>query len=240
MKTLYHSAQSRGHADYGWLNTYHNFSFAQYFNPERTNFGALRVLNDDEVLGGMGFAKHPHHNMEIISIPLSGALKHGDNMGNEGVISKGEVQLMSAGRGVMHSEKNAHPEKKVNFLQIWVYPEEKDITPSYDQVKILPSETKNNFHQIVSPDGQGARIHQQAWFSMAHFEQNCSKSYTLKRSGNGVYVFVIEGSIKIGEQMLNKRDAMGIWEVKDLTITAIDESEFLLMDIPMELPNFAS
>lgn len=238
MKTIFHSAESRGFADHGWLKSYHSFSFANYHNPEKIHFGVLRVLNDDSVEGGMGFGKHPHHNMEIISIPLEGDLEHGDNMGNQGIIRKGDIQVMSAGSGIMHSEKNAHPNKRVKFLQIWIIPNQQNVPPRYDQKSIVKNAVKNDFQQILSPNPNnvGVWIYQDAWFHLAKFDKDFSKTYTLHQSGNGAYVFVIDGKIKIGDQTLTSRDALGIWETSEFNIQALENSEFLIMDVPMQLP----
>lgn len=240
MKTIFHKSDSRGHADHGWLNAYHSFSFAGYHDPEKMNFGVLRVLNDDTVSGGMGFSAHPHRDMEIITIPLEGDLKHGDNMGNEGIISNGEIQVMSAGTGVIHSEKNANHNKEVKLLQIWVFPRELNVTPRYDQISIKNKEKKNDFQQILSPnaDDEGVWIHQDAWFSLAEFDKDFSKAYKLHKDGNGVYVFVINGSAKIGNQILEKRDGFGIWETDSFVLEASEDSEILLMEIPMQLPEY--
>jgi len=240
MKTIFHKSGSRGHADHGWLNAYHSFSFAGYHNPEKMNFGVLRVLNDDTVSGGMGFSAHPHRDMEIITIPLEGDLKHGDNMGNEGIISNGEIQLMSAGTGVIHSEKNANHNKEVKLLQIWVFPRELNVTPRYDQISIKNKEKKNDFQQILSPnaDDEGVWIHQDAWFSLAKFDKDFSKEYKLHKDGNGVYVFVINGSAKIGNQVLEKRDGFGTWDTDSFVLEASEDSKILLMEIPMQLPEY--
>lgn len=238
MKTVYHKADSRGHANHGWLNSYHTFSFANYYNPDRMSFGVLRVLNDDTVKGGMGFGKHPHRDMEIISIPLEGQLKHGDSMGNEGIIRKGQVQVMSAGTGVLHSEINGSPSEEVKFLQIWVIPREQGVAPRYGELTISDNAKPNDFQQIVSPnpDDDGVWIHQDAWFHIADFDQGTQKEYQLKKEGNGVYVFVIEGKVKIGEQVLDKRDGFGITETQSFTLQALEKSEILLMEVPMEFP----
>lgn len=236
MKTILHKAETRGHADHGWLNTFHTFSFSNYYNPERIQFGALRVLNDDTVKGGMGFGKHPHNDMEIVSIPLEGALQHGDNMGHEGIIRKGEVQVMSAGTGIFHSEKNASPDKEVKFLQIWVIPREAGVKPRYDQLVIADHARPNDFQQIVSPfkDDEGAWIHQDAWFHLAHFDKGVIKKYNLKKEGNGVYVFVIEGQARIGDQILSKRDGYGISETDSFNLEAIENAEILLIEVPFK------
>ena len=241
MKTVLHKADSRGHADHGWLKSHHTFSFAGYFNPERIHFGALRVLNDDFVEGGMGFGKHPHNNMEIISIPLEGDLRHGDNMGTDGLIKKGDIQVMSAGTGVMHSEMNGNADKPVKFLQIWIFPNKENVTPRYDQVDISGDHIKNEFQQILSPnvDDAGVWIHQDAWFNLGDFDKGTTKEYKIHKEGNGAYVFVLKGSIKIGDQVLNTRDALGVWDTTGFNIEAEDNSEFLIIDVPMELPKFA-
>lgn len=238
MKTIYHAANSRGHANHGWLDTHHTFSFANYYNQERMHFGVLRVLNDDVVTGGMGFGKHPHNNMEIITIPLSGALKHGDSMGNQGTIQKREVQVMSAGTGIVHSEMNANSQESVSFLQIWLFPREMDVEPRYDQIRVTDL-VPNTFQQIVSPnrDDDGTWIHQDAWFYMAEFEKGHSQKYQLNKKGDGVYIFVLEGEISIGDQTLSKRDGLGIWEVDSFEIETSENAEILIMEVPMELPN---
>lgn len=241
MKTIFHSAASRGFADHGWLNTHHSFSFAGYYNPEKMHFGALRVLNDDSVEGGEGFGKHPHQNFEIVSIPLEGDLKHGDNMGHSGVIRKGDVQVMSAGKGVVHSEMNANADRKVKFLQIWVFPNKQNVEPRYDQKDISKDHVKNDFQQIVSPnpDSAGVWVYQDAWFNLGDFEKGFQKEYKLHKEGNGAYIFLLKGKIKIGDQILNRRDALGIWDTKSFNIEASDDSEFLIIDVPMEVPEAA-
>ncbi|WP_419212189.1 pirin family protein [Maribacter sp. X9] len=237
MKTVLHRADTRGHADHGWLNSYHSFSFANYHNAERMNFGALRVLNDDTVAAGRGFGTHPHNNMEIISIPLEGDLQHMDDMGNSTVIREGDVQVMSAGTGVSHSEFNKNQDEQVKFLQIWVFPNKKNVTPRYDQISIKNIESKNSLYQILSPDpeDQGVWIHQDAWFHLGNFEQGKSDTYSLKKEGNGVYIFVLEGELKINDQHLNKRDGFGIWDTDSFTINALTAAKVLVMEIPMEL-----
>lgn len=207
IKTVYHKASSRGHANHGWLNSHHTFSFAGYHNLERMHFGALRVLNDDEVSGGKGFGMHAHKDMEIISIPLEGTLEHEDNTGNKGVIRKGEVQVMSAGKGIMHSEKNASAQDALKFLQIWVVPREQGVNPRYEEVSIV--DKPNDFQQILSPnkDDDGAWIYQDAWFNLLKCDKNILKKYNLNQKGNGVYIFIIEGTAKIGNQVLEKEMA---------------------------------
>ncbi len=238
MKTIYHEAASRGHANHGWLKTYHSFSFANYFNPERMNFGVLRVLNDDTIDGGTGFGTHPHDNMEIISIPLKGDLEHKDSMGNTAVIKEGDIQVMSAGTGVFHSEYNANKDKSGSFLQIWVFPNKKNVSPRYDQITLKNEDLKNQFHQILSPnqDDEGVWIHQNAWFHLGEFENGKTTTYQLKDNTNGVYVFVIEGAVKIGEQTLHKRDGFGVYETDAFDVEIIEEnSKILLMEVPMSL-----
>jgi len=238
MKTIYHKSDSRGYANHGWLKSSHTFSFANYYNPDRMNFGVLRVLNDDFVEGSMGFGKHPHRDMEIISIPLEGDLRHGDNMGNSGIIRKGDIQVMSAGTGIMHSEENAG-NTPVKFLQIWIIPKQKGVEPRYDQMNIEENEIRNDFQQILSPskEDEGVWIHQDAWFSLAKFDKGISKNYKLHKEGNGVYAFVIKGKAKIAETDLSERDGLGIWETDNFDVEASSNAEILLMEIPMELPN---
>ena len=240
MQTIFHRADSRGHANHGWLNSYHTFSFANYQNNERTNFGVLRVLNDDTVTQGMGFGTHPHRDMEIISIPLEGDLEHKDSMGTTAVIKKGEIQVMSAGTGVMHSEYNKNKEEAVKFLQIWVFPREVGVEPRYDQKDIKSEEKINDFQQILSPnkDDDGVWIHQDAWFNLANFTKGNCKNYTLNKNGNGVYAFVLKGSAKIGDQILNERDGFGIWDTESFNVEALENTEILLMEVPMELPDY--
>ncbi|MBO6186010.1 MAG: pirin family protein [Chryseobacterium sp.] len=240
MKTVYHKADSRGHANHGWLNSYHTFSFAGYQNPERTNFGVLRVLNDDTVSQGMGFGTHPHKDMEIISIPLEGDLEHKDSMGTTAVIKKGEIQVMSAGTGVQHSEYNKNKDEAVKFLQIWVFPREVGVEPRYDQISIEDGEKNNGFQQILSPNKNdaGVWIHQDAWFNLAKFTKGNGKNYMLNKKGNGVYAFVLKGSAKIGDRDLGERDGLGIWDTQSFNIEATEDTEILLMEVPMELPSY--
>lgn len=235
MKTVYHAADTRGEAHHGWLHSRHTFSFSGYHNPQRMNFGALRVINDDHVAAGMGFGTHPHHNMEIISIPLSGDLAHRDSMGNGSVIRSGDIQVMSAGTGITHSEMNPNPDQDVKFLQIWVFPREKNVTPRYQQITLANDITQQDFQQILSPtpDDEGVWIHQDAWFSLAKFSDGLKKAYQLKQADNGVYAFVIEGRAKIAGQELATRDGLGIWETDSFTVESIGNSEILLMEVPM-------
>lgn len=240
MKTVYHKADSRGHANHGWLNSYHTFSFAGYQNPERTHFGVLRVLNDDTVSQGMGFGTHPHKDMEIISIPLEGDLEHKDSMGTTAVIKKGEIQVMSAGTGVQHSEYNKNKDEAVKFLQIWVFPREVGVEPRYDQISIADGEKNNGFQQILSPNKNdaGVWIHQDAWFNLAKFSKGNGKNYMLNKKGNGVYAFVLKGSAKVGDRVLDERDGLGIWDTQSFNIEATEDTEILLMEVPMELPSY--
>ena len=235
--TIVHKSNSRGHANHGWLNSFHTFSFANYYNAERMNFGALRVLNDDTVDEGMGFGTHPHENMEIISIPLEGDLEHKDSMGNLAVIKHGEIQVLSAGTGIYHSEYNRNPDRKVKFLQIWVFPNKKNVTPRYDQLTLNLDDRHNKLQQILSPNAEdeGVWIHQNAWFHLGTFDKGHSTSYKIKAEGNGVYAFVLKGEITINNQSLEARDGFGIWDITELSITAASESELLLMEVPMNV-----
>ena len=235
MKTVVHKAETRGHANHGWLDTHHTFSFANYYNPERVNFGALRVLNDDAVAKGAGFSTHPHDNMEIISIPLEGDLEHKDSMGNTTVIREGDVQVMSAGSGVFHSEKNKNHDKEVKFLQIWVFPNKKNVEPRYDQITLSDEELSNSFYQIVSPnrDDSGVWLHQNAWFQLGRFEKGVETTYKLKDKANGVYAFVLEGEATINGQPLETRDGMGIWESDQVQLQANTNTKVLFMEVPM-------
>jgi len=234
--TVLHKAASRGDANHGWLHSRHTFSFANYYNPERIHFGMLRVLNDDYVEAGMGFGTHPHDNMEIISIPLEGDLEHKDSMGNVAVIKKGDVQVMSAGTGITHSEYNKNKDKPVKFLQIWVFPNKKNVKPRYDQITLNMTDRHNKLQQILSPnaDDEGVWIHQDAWFHLGKFDEGFSVEYPVKKSGNGVYVFVLNGDVTIDETDLNERDGLGIWNTDRISIKANSpDSEILLMEVPM-------
>lgn len=235
MNTVLHKANTRGHANHGWLDTSHTFSFAHYYDPTRVHFGALRVLNDDFVDGGMGFGRHPHDNMEIISIPLSGDLEHKDSMGNVAVIKQHDVQIMSAGTGIYHSEYNKNKDKKVNFLQIWVFPKIRNIEPRYDQITFKPEDRVNKLQQIVSPSktDEGVWINQDAWFYLGNLKPGFKADYAVKLKGNGVYAFVISGEVTINGQALTKRDGFGVWDVEKLSISADSDAELLLMEVPM-------
>ena len=237
MKSILHKANTRGHANHGWLDSHHTFSFANYYNPERMNFGVLRVLNDDVVQGGRGFGTHPHDNMEIISIPLQGDLEHKDSMGNKAIIKQGDVQVMSAGTGVYHSEYNKNKEDEVRFLQIWMFPNQKNVQPRYDQITLEKRKGKNDFQQILSPDpnDDGVWAHQNAWFSIGEFEDGSETTYELKDSKNGVYAFVLEGEVNIEGQELGKRDGLGLWDIETISVKATKKAKVLLMDVPMHL-----
>ena len=231
-----HKAQSRGKANHGWLKSFHTFSFANYYNPERMNFGALRVLNDDTVEAGMGFGTHPHQNMEIISIPLEGDLEHKDSMGNVSVIRHGDVQVMSAGTGIYHSEYNKNADSEVKFLQIWVIPNQSNVQPRYDQITLRQEDRKNKLQQILSPnaDDEGVWIHQHAWFYLGTFDAAMAVEHAAHMKNNGMYAFVLKGSFEIEGQELSERDGLGIWAVDAVKIKALESaSELLLMEVPM-------
>ena len=233
---ILHKASSRGHADHGWLNASHSFSFASWYNPERIQFGMLRVLNDDTVAAGMGFGTHPHDNMEIITIPLEGGLAHKDSMGNSSTIKTGDVQVMSAGTGIQHSEFNPNADLQTKLFQIWLFPKHRNVEPRYQQITLDIAKQKNNFAQILSPneDDEGVWIHQDAWFYLSDFDKDFSKKLGLKKEGNGFYIMNIEGEIEVNGEKLEKRDAIGIWETNELEIKANSDSRFLIMEIPME------
>jgi hypothetical protein len=235
MKKAFHAAETRGNANHGWLNANHSFSFANYQNPERMNFGALRVLNDDTIAAGMGFGTHPHENMEIITIPLEGDLEHKDSMGNIGVINKGEIQVMSAGTGVHHSEYNKNADQAVKVLQLWVFPKKQNVTPRYDQMSVRDLKKPNDFYQVLSPNSEdaGMWVHQDTWFHLGEFDVEKSLDYTIKKPGNGVYVFVIEGSFNVEGESLKIRDAIGIWDTETICFTAQPRSKVLLVEVPM-------
>ena len=235
MKTIYHAADSRGDANHGWLKSKHTFSFANYHNPDRMGFGALRVINDDFVIGGQGFGKHSHRDMEIISIPLSGKLGHGDNIGNNGIIETGEIQVMSAGTGITHSEMNGDDKEEVKFLQIWVIPNKMNVEPRYQQVRMDDILKPNEFNQVLSPnaDDAGVWIHQDAWFSMGDFDKGVTQTYQLKDPSNGVYIFVISGKVVVNGDTLDTRDGLGVWDTKSFTMDVIDDAKVLLMEVPM-------
>lgn len=236
MKTILHKANTRGHANHGWLNSYHSFSFAEYHNPERHNFGALRVLNDDTVASGMGFGKHPHENMEIVSIPLSGDLHHKDSTGRDEIIRQNDVQIMSAGSGIAHSETNANTDRDVKFLQLWVFPKERNIEPRYEQKTFIPEDRQNKILTVVAPDDTSAVwINQDAWFSLGNFSKDLTATYQLHKEGNGVYAFILEGNVTINDQPLEARDGLGIWDTGSINIKADSNAEILLVEVPMQI-----
>lgn len=235
MKAILHKANTRGYANHGWLEAYHSFSFADYYNPHRMHFGVLRVLNDDKVAGGKGFDTHPHNNMEIITIPLSGALKHKDSLGNSATIKAGEIQVMSAGSGVLHSEFNPNPDKDVRLFQIWIFPHTKDVEPRYDQLSIKDIESKDGLKQILSPNAEddGVWIHQNAWFHLGEFTEQSSGCYELKQQSNGLYLFVVEGEVQIQDYKLEKRDGLAITETRKISFKTSANCKILLMEVPM-------
>ena len=235
MKTIFHKASERGHADHGWLNAHHSFSFASYNDPSKLHFGLLRVLNDDIVAPGMGFGMHPHDNMEIVTIPLSGTLEHRDSMGNIGTIKPNEIQAMSAGFGLMHSEYNHSKTEPINLLQIWVFLKERNITPRYDQRVFSENDKDGKFKTIVAPvkAEDVMWINQDAYFSLGKFKAGITVDYTIQHKGNGAYVFLIEGEAKVEGTDLHKRDAIGIWETDKLSISTKADSEILVIEVPM-------
>ena len=235
MKTKLFLADSRGYADHGWLKSSHSFSFASYYNPNQMNFGALRVLNDDWVAPSMGFGSHGHRDMEIISIPLSGDLNHRDNMGNETIIRSGDIQVMSAGSGVEHSEMNASASEPVAFLQIWIFPKVKNVTPRYDQLTLKVEDSTNRWQQILSPnkEDEGVWIHQDAFMHLNHLDSQSSTTYTLKNATNGVYLFVIEGEVTVEGEPLRRRDAIGITEADKFTLRTQTNAKLLAIEVPM-------
>jgi redox-sensitive bicupin YhaK (pirin superfamily) len=234
-KTILHKANTRGHANHGWLNAHHSFSFANYYDPTRIHFGALRVLNDDTIAPGMGFGRHPHDNMEIITIPLEGAIEHQDSMGHREVIQSGDIQVMSAGTGIAHSEYNANKDKFLKLLQIWVIPREDNVTPRYGQATLSREDRINKLQQIVSPGpaAEGIWINQDAWFHLGSLAKGFQTDHQFKKEGDGVYAFVIDGNVTINGVSLNKRDALGISDTDKLSITADSDAELLLIEVPM-------
>lgn len=235
MKHIIHKAETRGYANHGWLKSYHTFSFAGYHNPERANFGMLRVLNDDFVDAGMGFGKHPHDNMEIISIPLSGALHHQDSTGRDKIIKTGDVQIMSAGTGIYHSEANASQDEPVAFLQLWIFSKVNNIEPRYDQKLFSEEERKNQFQVVVSPtqENDSLFINQDAWLSLIELEEGKEAIYNMHKDGNGVYCFILDGDLNIASESLSKRDAIGIWDASEISLKAHQKSAVLFIEVPM-------
>ncbi|EPG67715.1 pirin family protein [Leptospira wolffii] len=234
MEAVVHKASTRGKVDFGWLKSNHTFSFGSYMNPDRIRFGSLRVLNDDMVAPGGGFDPHPHQNMEIISIPMEGALEHKDSIGTSGVIRSGEVQVMSAGTGIVHSEYNHSETEPVKFLQIWVFPDRNGHKPRYDQKKYPIEERKNRFQVVVSPRGsqEGLWINQNAWFSLADLDSGVELEYVTRNKEGGVYAFLLSGKVNVGGQELDARDGAGFYKVDSLKVKALENSEILLMDVP--------
>lgn len=236
MNTILHKAATRGHNSFGWLNSYHSFSFGHYHDPERMHFGALRVLNDDTVAAGMGFGKHPHDNMEIVSIPLEGDLHHSDSTGRNEIIRQHDVQIMSAGSGIAHSEMNANKNKEVKFLQIWVFPKNQNIEPRYEQKSFNPADRVNQIFTVVAPDDDKAVwINQDAWFSLANLSKDFTTTYALHKKENGVYAFLIKGNVTINGIALNERDGLGIDGTGELAIQASTDAELLLIEVPMQI-----
>jgi redox-sensitive bicupin YhaK (pirin superfamily) len=237
MKSVLHKASSRGNANHGWLNSNHSFSFANYHNPDRMNFGVLRVLNDDVVAPSKGFGRHPHDNMEIISIPLEGDLEHKDSMGNVTVIKEGDVQVMSAGTGVFHSEYNKNADKAVKFLQIWMFPNKRNVSPRYDQISLDGQKMNNQLLQVLSPnmEDEGVWAHQNAWFHIGQLDNETKVAYDLKKKDNGVYVFVLEGEVNVEGQDLQKRDGFGVWDTNRINLESQSTAKVLLMEVPMQM-----
>jgi len=237
MNKVLHIAQERGLVSFGWLEAKYSFSFGNYYNPEKMNFGALRVLNDDTIAPAMGFGKHPHKNMEIITIVQSGALKHEDSMGNKGIIEAGDIQVMSAGSGIEHSEVNASSQNSLTLFQLWIHSQRQDVTPRYEQKKIAPLLTDNAFTTIVKPKQEALKddiwIHQQAYISIGNFSDQTQTSYGMQQSQNGVYIMVIEGSIAVADQTLQHRDAIGLWNTNSVEMTITKNSKVLVVEVPM-------
>lgn len=235
MKSIIHKANTRGHANYGWLNTNYTFSFANYYDPNRMHFGTLRVLNDDYIEGGRGFDRHPHDNMEIITFMLQGELKHEDSMGNTFVLHENEIQTMSAGTGIFHSEANNDPVNPAKLLQIWVFPRQRNIEPQYGLTGFSPEERKNKWHLVVSPSKPGtAIINQDAYFSVISMEEGLEIDYQFYDNNNGIYIFMIDGETEADGINLKTRDGVGIWESKSINFKAIMKSEVLVMEVPMK------
>ncbi len=235
MKKVIHKAEDRGYADHGWLKAHHSFSFAAYHDMSKVHFGELRVLNDDSIAPGMGFGKHPHDNMEIVTIPLSGAIKHADSMGNEGIIKAGDVQIMSAGKGILHSEFNASASEFLNLFQIWVFPKLRNIEPRYDQKTFSPEDRKGKFQVLVAPDKtEGSMwVNQDVWFNLGDFTAGQEIEYTPKLKGNGIYLMVVTGEVEVAGETLKKRDAIGLWELDKADIKVNSDAELLIIDVPM-------
>ena len=235
-KTIVHPAGERGHADHGWLNTWHSFSFAGWYDPAKVHFGMLRVLNDDWVAPGMGFGKHPHDNMEIITVVIKGALEHKDSMGHTEAIRPDEVQVMSAGSGILHSEYNHHRTEAVELFQIWIFPAQREVTPRYDQRAFAPEGRKNTLQMLVSPmdsDDDGLKIHQNAWIYRSAPDSGTTLTGKAHNSNSGFYILVIEGGVEVDGKKLGRRDALGIWETDSFSIAATEDSDVLILEVPM-------
>jgi quercetin 2,3-dioxygenase len=235
MKTVVHKADTRGHFDYGWLKTHLTFSFSNYYDPERVNFGMLRVLNDDEIEGGQGFGTHPHSDMEIVTIPLEGAVAHKDSTGGEGVIYPDEIQVMSAGTGIQHSEFNHLHDGTTKLLQLWIFPDKKGHESRYNQKFFDSEERKNKFQFIVTPEKKEGNLwlNQDAYLSRVDLDKGNSINYKIHTKSNGAYIFLIEGEIKAADETLYKRDGIGIWDADEFTITANNDSQILIIEVPM-------
>ncbi len=235
MKMIIHKAEDRGKAEFGWLHSRHSFSFGNYYDPVKVNFGLLRVLNDDIVEPGAGFGTHPHDNMEIISIVLEGALAHKDSMGSKSVIQKGDVQVMSAGTGITHSEFNDSKTDEVKFLQIWIFPDKQGLKPRYEQNKFSINELENKILTVVNNEGNDGAlfINQKAAISIGKLKKGSLAKYTPTYNGNGIYIFNLEGSLNAADKNLGSRDAIGIWETDELEIKAVEESKFVVIEVPM-------
>lgn len=236
MKTIVHKADTRGHFDYGWLKTFHTFSFSSYYDPNRVNFGLLRVLNDDTIEGGQGFGTHPHNDMEIVTVPLEGALAHKDSTGGEGVIYPDEIQVMSAGTGIRHSEYNHLNDGTTKLLQIWVLPDKRGHSPRYDQRFFDVEERKNKLQYIVTPEKKDDSLwlNQDSYFALTDLEKDKSINYKIHTKGNGVYLFIIEGKISVGNETLSNRDGIGIWETDEIAVTSKENSRLLFIEVPMK------
>lgn len=235
MKTVLYKNEERGYANHGWLKSHHTFSFAGYYNPAKINFGMLRVVNDDSVLGGYGFGTHPHDNMEIVSIPLQGAIRHQDSIGTNGVIKTGDVQIMSAGYGIEHSEYNNSKTEELKFLQIWVFPKKKDIEPRYQQLSYDPAKMKNTILEVVSPEQKEDTlwINQDAYFSLSELDQNESLNYQVRKPNHGVFVFALEGALELSDLQINRRDAVGVYQTENFELKAKQNSRILFIEVPM-------
>ncbi len=238
MKSKIYKANERGHANYGWLQANYSFSFANYQNRDRQNFGALRVLNDDRIQGNTGFAEHPHHNMEIVTIPLEGTLKHKDSMSNKWIpLETGEVQVMSAGTGILHSERNNSATEEINLFQIWVIPDQTGVAPSYEQKRFDPADRKNKLQTLVSSYNDAGenrlKIHQDARISRTDLEKGKFLTYQLKSSSHGVYVMIISGKVRLNDFELNRRDAIGVWQTEQFELEADENAEILFIEVPM-------